>query len=102
MVAARWTLLGLLLVSGLLATIALSRAGVRHFWLPHGSPAPRLRVIECAPIAALLIGCAVLTVRAEPMLRYARVTAEGVIVPANYIAAVLAAAPKPGPDRTGQ
>jgi multicomponent K+:H+ antiporter subunit D len=100
--AARWTLLGLLLVSGLLATIALSRAGVRHFWLPHGSPAPRLRVIECAPIAALLIGCAVLTVRAEPMLRYARVTAEGVIVPANYIAAVLAAAPKPGPDRTGQ
>jgi len=38
-------------------------------------------------------------VRAEPMLRYARVTAEGVIAPANYITAVLAATPKPGPNR---
>ena len=59
-------------------------------------------MIECAPIAALLVGCAVLTVRAEPALRYARVTAEGVLAPANYIAAVLAAAPKPGPDRAGR
>ena len=100
--AGRWALLGLLLVSGLLVTIALSRAGVRHFWLPQSSPPPRLRVIECAPIAALIVGCAVLTVRAEPMLRYARATAEGLIAPANYITAVLAATPKPGPNRAGR
>jgi multicomponent K+:H+ antiporter subunit D len=48
--SARWVLLALLLVSGLFVTIALSRAGVRHFWLPQTTPAPRLRVIECAPV----------------------------------------------------
>ena len=100
--APRWALLALLLVSGLFVTIALSRAGIRHFWLPQSSPAPRLRVIECAPIAALIVGCAVLTVRAEPMLRYARVTAEGVIAPGDYITAVLAASPKPGPNGAGR
>ena len=50
------TLLALLLVSGLFVTIALSRAGVRHFWLPQTTPAPRLRVIECAPYSAFPIG----------------------------------------------
>ena len=36
---------------------------------------PRLRIIECAPITALLLLCAVLTVAAEPVLRYTRDTA---------------------------
>lgn len=95
----RWTLLALLLGSGLLSTIALSRAGVRHFWAPHGRPVARMSVIECAPIAALLVAGALLTIRAEPVLAYARAAAQGVIAPASYIEAVMAATPVPRPPR---
>ena len=94
-----WLLLGLLLGSGLFSTIALSRAGARHFWAPHGNPMPRLRIVECVPIAALLAVFAALTIRAETVLDYARTAAQGVIAPDAYIAAVMTAVPVPGPDR---
>jgi multicomponent K+:H+ antiporter subunit D len=97
----RWTLLALLLGSGMVSMIALSRAGVRNFWAPQGRPAPRLRVIECAPIAALLAGCAALTIAAEPAVRYARAAADGVVQPARYIEAVLSATPRPSPAGSG-
>src|SRR6478672_1973246 len=42
MAAMRTTLLVSLLVSGLLSTIALSRAGLRQFWAPHDRAPPRL------------------------------------------------------------
>ena len=95
----RSALFVLLLASGLLSMIALSRAGVRHFWSPHGRAAPRLRVIECAPVAALLLLCGVLTVRADPVLRYARAAARDVMQPAAYVEAVLSATPTPAPAR---
>jgi multicomponent K+:H+ antiporter subunit D len=96
---ARWILLVLLLGSGLLAMIALSRAGIRYFWSPQGRPAPRLRVIECVPVAALLLACAVLAVRGEPVLRYSRAAARGVLEPTQYIEAVMSARPVPPPTR---
>jgi multicomponent K+:H+ antiporter subunit D len=95
-----WALLALLLGSGLLSMIALSRAGVRHFWAPQGRPVPRLRVVEGAPIAALLVACAVLTVRADAAVRYAQATAYGVLDPARYIDAVMSATPAPAPVRS--
>jgi multicomponent K+:H+ antiporter subunit D len=88
-----------LLGSGLLSTIALSRAGIRHFWAPHGNPIPRVRIVESVPIAALLLVFAALTVRAESVLVYARTAAQGVVAPAAYIAAVMTATPVPGPTR---
>jgi len=94
-----WVLLGLLLGSGLLSTIALSRAGVRYFWAPHGNPMQRLRIVECVPIAALLAVFAALTIRAEAIVDFTRAAAQGVIAPADYIAAVLTAVPVPGPKR---
>ena len=94
-----WVLLGLLLGSGLLSTIALSRAGVRYFWAPHGNPMQRLRIVECVPIAALLVVFAALTIRAEAIVDFTRAAAQGVIAPADYIAAVLTAVPVPGPKR---
>ena len=90
----------LLLGSGLLSMIALSRAGVRHFWAPQGRTVPRLRVVEGAPIAALLVACAVLTVRADAAVRYAQATAYGVLDPARYIDAVMSATPAPAPVRS--
>jgi multicomponent K+:H+ antiporter subunit D len=93
-----WALLALLIGSGLLTLVGLSRAGVRYFWAPQGRPAPRLRVIECLPIAALLVAGAVLTVGAGSALEYAQAAASGVIDPAKYIEAVMSARPVPGPN----
>ena len=93
---AAWTLLAALIGSSLFTTIALSRAGILYFWTSQSLPAPRLRVIECVPIASLLLGCAMLAVLAEPALSYARAAADGVLDPASYLDAVLSATPVPG------
>jgi len=93
----RIVLFVMLLGSGLLSTVALSRAGMRHFWTPRDRDTPRLRVIECVPIALLLLACAMLAIRADPALRYARDTAQNLVDPARYIDAVMSASTVPGP-----
>ncbi len=87
------TLVAVLIGSGFLTLVAFSRAGIRYFWAPQERSIPRLRVIETAPIAALLVLCAVLTFRAEPVMRYATATVQGLHDPAAYVAAVLGAQP---------
>jgi multicomponent K+:H+ antiporter subunit D len=99
--AAGWALLVALIVTGFISLLALSRAGIRFLWAPQGRPAPRLRIIECLPIAALLLACALLTVRAEPMLRYAQSAADALHQPAQYIRVVLSAQPVPNPPAKG-
>ena len=49
-----WTLFVLMIATGLLALIALTRVGIRHFWSTHVGVAPQLRVLEGLPIAVLL------------------------------------------------
>jgi multicomponent K+:H+ antiporter subunit D len=98
MAATRTTLLVSLLVSGLLSTIALSRAGLRQFWAPQDRAPPRLRVIECIPVALLLLACGVLAVCADPALRYARAAAKDLVDPARYMDAVMSASTVPGPS----
>jgi multicomponent K+:H+ antiporter subunit D len=98
--AAARTLFALLIVSGLLATTALLRVGVRHFWAPQDRPPPRLRVIEGLPIVLLLGGCLLLVLRGEPALAYARATADALHQPQRYIEAGFRARPglrAPGP-----
>ena len=65
-----WALLALLALSGLASVIGLGRAGVRIFWASEERSVPRVRVIEMAPIAALLALCLALTVAAGPAMRY--------------------------------
>ncbi len=98
---AAWTLMAALVGSSLLTTIALSRAGILYFWAPQNLPPPHLRVIECAPIAGLLVVCTILAILAEPALLYARAAADGVLDPAPYLDAVLSATPVPSPVRQG-
>lgn len=95
--AVRWVFLALLLVSSLFALIALSRTGMRFFWSPVGRSAPVLRVIEYAPIAALVALCVACTVYAEGVMRYASATADALYQPQGYIDAVLSARPHPTP-----
>lgn len=94
---AAWGLFGLLLLSGLAATVALSRSGIRHFWAAAGRPPPRLKFVEGAPVLVLLLACVWLTVRAEPVMRYTSATAQMLHSPATYIAAVLSTRAVPGP-----
>ncbi len=88
-----WTLFAVLILSGLLATMALIRVGMRHFWSRLEYPAPRLRVIETLPIALLMMACIALTAAAEPVYLYMRATAETLHNPVDYIDAVLDARP---------
>lgn len=93
---AGWALFVLLIVSGLLATTALLRVGIRHFWAPQNRPAPRLRVVEGLPVALLLGACVLLVVCGEPVLAYARATADTLHQPQRYIDAVFGARALPG------
>jgi multicomponent K+:H+ antiporter subunit D len=94
---AAWILLALLIGSGLAATLALSRLGIRYFWAPQERAAPRLRVIECLPIALLLLAGVGLTAGAGPVLQYTQATAETLHQPDYYLHAVMSARPNPAP-----
>jgi len=82
---------GVLLGGGLLALIALSRAGSRLFWRTEDAPAvagraDRLRVAA----AVLLIGASpLLSLFAAPVTAYTRATAGQLADPSGYIRAVL-------------
>ena len=52
--AASWALLVVLILSGLAALIAMTRAGIRAFWAAPDRAVPRVRMIEMAPVAVLL------------------------------------------------
>mgnify|MGYP000949292765 FL=1 len=97
--ATKWAFMAMLIVSGLLALVAFSRAGIRHFWAAQRSTVPRLNLLEGAPVAALLLGCAVITVQAGPVMRYTEATARALHDPRNYIDAVTLARPKPYPTQ---
>jgi multicomponent K+:H+ antiporter subunit D len=88
-----WIFMALLILSGLLALVALSRAGIRFFWAPVDRPAPVLRVVEFVPIALLVGLCVIFTVRAEAVMRYTSATAAALYHPRGYIDAVFAARP---------
>jgi multicomponent K+:H+ antiporter subunit D len=89
-----WTLLALLILSGLAGVIALSRSGVRYFWsYPQNRPTPRLRVVECLPIALLVAFCVLMTVRADPVMRYLQAAADDLHSPTDYVSSVLSTRP---------
>ena len=92
-----WAFMALLIASGLLALIALSRAGIRHFWAAHDRPTPQLRVLEGLPIAALLLACIGLTFAAAPAMRFTQATADALHAPSTYVRAILSAQPLPAP-----
>ena len=58
---------------------------------------PLLRRYECLPIVILLGLCILLSVQAEPLLRYTQDTAASLQTPDTYIQAVMATRPVPGP-----
>ena len=86
---ASWALLVLLILSGLAALIAMTRAGIRAFWAAPDRAVPRVRVIEMAPVAMLLILCALQTIQAGPIMRFMDAAAAELHDPSDYMREVL-------------
>ena len=95
---AGWLLLALLILSGLASLIAMARVGIQRFWTPQDRPSPLLRNYECVPIIALIGLCVLLTLRAEPLLRYTTDTAASLGDPQQYVLSVLGTRPVPNPQ----
>ncbi len=95
-----WLLLALLIGTGLIALIALTRAGILHFWATYDRAPLQLRLLEGLPIAFLLGSCVGLTLYAGPVMRYMQATADASHTPSLYIKAIMSARPIPGPQAT--
>ena len=86
---ASWVMLPVLILSGLAALIAMTRAGIRAFWASPDRTIPRVRLIEIAPVGVLLLLCAIQTVQAGPIMRFMQATAQSLHTPQGYIRDVL-------------
>lgn len=88
-----WVLWAAVLGSSLAGIIALCRMGVRLFWSSDDIVTPRLRVIEAAPVAVLLLLTVGLAVGAGPATDYLGLAGISLSSPHIYIDAVLASNP---------
>ena len=87
--AASWVLITLLTVSSFAALIALLRIGIETIWSQGERVVPRVRGVEFAAIAGLLMVCVGMTTHGAAVLRYTDDTVAWLYQPADYIAAVL-------------
>ncbi len=94
--AAIWTLIVLVILSGIAALISMTRAGIRTFWSSIEGTVPRVLVIEIVPVLFLLVLTLALTVQAGPVLQYMDLTIRTLSKPANHIDAVHNAVRVPG------
>jgi multicomponent K+:H+ antiporter subunit D len=84
-----WVICGTIVLSGFASLIALSRMGMRLFWSVTARTRPRLRLLEAAPVAALVLLCLGLTASSEPVTRYLEEAARSLHQPETYIRSVL-------------
>ena len=84
-----WVLSAAIVISGIVSVVALSRIGMRLFWSIAARATPRLRLLEAAPIAVLVLLCLALTLAADPVTRYLDSAARSLHRPDTYIRSVL-------------
>ncbi len=87
--APAWAFMALVLVSGLIAIIAMMRFGVRTFWASGAVAPPRLQFMEAAPVTLLLFLCVALTVQAGPIFGFLERTSADLHQRAQYVDRVL-------------
>jgi multicomponent K+:H+ antiporter subunit D len=97
-----WTLIGLIIASGLATLIATSRAGIDLIWTPSDKPQPVLHLAEAAPVGLLLAICLALMVFAGPVMRYMERTGGSLEDRGGYIRSVMDAARTPSPGKDGR
>lgn len=93
-----WMLSIGVLVTGFVGVLALTRIGVNLFWTVTKRSAPRLRVLEAAPVAALVVICLALSLAASPIMGYLESTARSLHDPQTYIRTVLSSHPPAARD----
>ena len=93
--ATSWALLVILILSGLAALIAMTRAGIRAFWAAPDRAVPRVRIVEIVPVSALLVLCSIQTIQAGPVMRFTQATAQSLHAPRDYVRDVLRPAEQP-------
>ncbi|TCL74924.1 monovalent cation/H+ antiporter subunit D [Rhizobium sp. BK251] len=98
--AAVWTLIFLVILSGIAALISMTRAGIRTFWSSIEGTVPRVLVIEIVPVMFLIALTLGLTVQAGPTMQYMDTTIRMLSTPKIYIDAVQGAAVVPDHDGT--
>lgn len=94
--AAVWTLIVLVILSGVASLIAMTRVGIRTFWGSLEGTVPRVLVIELTPVMFLLALTLLLTVWAGPAMQYMDTTIRTLGNPSSYIEAVQKAYRVPG------
>jgi len=87
----RIILAALLVLSGVVALIALARMGIRTFWAPVEPFTPKVTVMETAPILLLLAMLVALALQAGPVMDLLTATATDLHEPGRYLDAVLGA-----------
>ncbi len=85
----QWLFVAVLLSSGFVALVALTRTGIRLFWAQTLREPPRVRAAEGFPVVLLLAVCAALTIGAGPAMALAQSTAQSLYDRNEYIRAVL-------------
>lgn len=83
-----WLFCIAVLATGVAAMIAMTRIGLRLFWPVAGRKTPRLRIIEVAPTAFLILLCMGLTVGAGPAMTYLQSAARSLHSPEVYVRVV--------------
>lgn len=99
---AAWIWLPVVILSGLTALVAMTRAGIHAFWASPDRAVPRVRFIEMGPVAVLLLLCVWQTVQAGAVIRFMNATAQSLHAPHAYIRGVLGdAGPRPSVSKDG-
>ncbi|HEX6996834.1 MAG TPA: monovalent cation/H+ antiporter subunit D [Gammaproteobacteria bacterium] len=84
-----WSFTAAVLVTGFVGLAALTRVGIRLFWTVTARATPRLRVVEAAPVAVLVLAALWLGAEAGPVMEYLETAARSLHEPQSYIRAVL-------------
>jgi multicomponent K+:H+ antiporter subunit D len=94
--AAVWSLVVLVILSGIAALISMTRVGIRTFWSSIEGTVPRVLVIEIVPVMFLIALTLALTIQAGPAMQYMDTTIRTLSKPSIYIDAVNNALPIEG------
>ncbi|HRP09716.1 MAG TPA: monovalent cation/H+ antiporter subunit D [Terricaulis sp.] len=94
-----WILVALLTLSSFAALAALLRLGVEAIWASAEATIPRVRGVEFAAIAGLLLACVVLTTHGEWVFIFTDGTVDWLARSQDYVSSVLpeASPPPQGP-----
>ncbi|WP_336294004.1 monovalent cation/H+ antiporter subunit D [Bartonella sp. CB169] len=84
-----WLFLAFVTISSFASLIAMTRIGIRTFWVSLEGRIPRVQMIEFAPIAVLIFLCFLVTIIANYAGHYMSETAKTLKNPQNYIGSVL-------------